>query len=257
MDFKKKKSKSVDLTRKTFKQFYPIYEEGLNTLLKAVDILIKETENNKDSLFNKAALLLLSRSIQHSESVLLLTENGLYGDTWVIIRSIFSDMNMFQYLHLRPELIKMFLEESANDYQSNKEFNKSFSETAIRKELESHGMSSFKNIFDKMSKTAHASSWGAQLYGTRASKKNQYHFKYGPGFETEKALAILSGIVSSHYDYLNLILLHRYHNKLDIDSSKWEKIKEETLKLEEEVRKFSNIGILVLFKHNFKLNSNQ
>jgi len=252
MDFKKKKSRSVNLTQKTFKQFYPIYEEGLSTLLNAVDILIEDTEDNKDLLFNKAALLLLSRSIQHSESILLLTENGLYGDTWIITRSIFSDMNMFQYLHLRPELIKMFLEESTNDYQSNREFSKSFSETAIRKELESRGMSSFKDIFNKMSKAAHASSWGSQFYGTRANKKSQYHLKYGPEFETEKALAILSGIVSSHYDYLNLILLHRYHNKLDINSSKWEKIKKETLELEIKVRKFSSIGISILFKHNSK-----
>ena len=168
----------------------------MTTLLNTVDILIKEVEYKKDFLFNKAALLLLSRSIQHSESILLLTENGLYGDSWIITRSIFSDMNMFQYLHLCPELIKMFLEESANEYQSNKEFRKLFSETTVRKKIESRGMSPFKDTFDKMSKTAHASSWGAQLYGTRANKKSQYHFKYGPGFETEKALAILSGIVS-------------------------------------------------------------
>jgi 8-oxo-dGTP diphosphatase len=253
VDFEEKKNKSVRLTQRTFKQFYPIYEESLSTLLRVVDILIKEVEYNKDSLFNKATLLLLSRSIQHLESILLLTENGLYGDAWVIARGVLSDMSMLYYLHFRPELIEMFLKEEGDDYQLNKRFRKLFNETVIQEELQQHGLSSPQDSFQKISKAAHASSWGAQFYGTRAEKKGQYHLKYGPGFETEKALAILAAIISAHWDYLNTILWHRHHNKLDISSPEWEKIKDDVLKLEIEVTKFSTIGMSVLFEFKDRL----
>ncbi len=247
--FARKRQKSIYLTKKTFPQFYPIYNDSLSLVLSVVDLLTKEIEEKKDEKFNKATLFLLSRSIQHLETIIVLTENGLYGDAYIILRGVLSDMSMMYYLHFRQDLLDMFLNEKSDDYQQNKKFKELFNEGAIEKYLASKDMPSIRESFQKISKAAHASSWGVQFYGTEGKIKHQYNLKYGPGFESKKALAMLSMIESAHWDYLNIILWHRYHSNLDITSNSWEEIKKQVRKLKKAVLKFNAISMNMLLNY--------
>lgn len=247
--FARKRQKSIYLTKSTFRQFYPIYNDSLKILLDVVDLLIKEVEQKKDEKFNKATLFLLSRSIQHIETIVVLTENGLYGDAWATLRGVLSDMNMMYYLHFRQDLLDMFLNETSNDYQLNKKFKELFSEGVIERYLTSKGMPSIRESFQKISKAAHASSWGVQFYGTEGKVKHQYNLKYGPGFESKKALVMLTMIESAHWDYLNTILWHRYYSNMDIQSSHWEEVKKQTRELKKAVLKFNAISMSILLNY--------
>lgn len=247
--FARKKQKSIYLTRRTFWQFYPIYNDSLKALLNVVDLLVKEVEEKKDEKFNKAALLLLSRSIQHLETIVILTENGLYSDAWIILREVLSDMNMMYYLHFRQDLLDMFLGEKGDDYQLNKKFKTLFNEGAIAKYLVSKNMPSIRESFQKISKAVHASSWGVQFYGIEGKTKHQYNLKYGPGFESKKALTLLTMIESAHWDYLNIILWHRHHYSLDIQSNPWEEIKRRVREIKGAVLKFNAISMRILLNY--------
>jgi len=208
-NFEKTEEEVIKKTKETFKMFYPIYWSGLKTLKTAVKLLIEENTVSENR-YVTALLLLINRSIQHLESMRLLTERGLYGDAFVLSRSLMSNVAMAQYLKYKPELVEDFLKESRDDYQDKKSgFSTKFSEAAIHKVLTDNGVQPFSNSFQVLSKTAHASAFGAQLYGSRGSKDQQYHFKYGPGYETEKALAIISIISAGHYDLLDNILVYR------------------------------------------------
>jgi hypothetical protein len=235
--FEKKKYKIKKLTKKTYKPFYDIYNEGLRLILKLKDELISEFERGEDEEFNKACLVLLCRSIQHLESIVTLTEAGLYGDATALIRNIMSDMDMLYYLHFNPQLINIFLKESAKDYQTNKNFNKYFNESAIDRFLSNKGLISIKESFQKLSKGNHASSWGCQFYGTRG-EENKYNLKYEPGFETYKTLYIFPMIIPAHYDFINIILQHKKDANLNLDKTIWKETIEATIKLNSKITKF-------------------
>jgi hypothetical protein len=83
--FKKQKNQSIKLTRETFNKFYELYYESLMPILEVKDFLIQEVKEDYDKNFNKAFLVLLSKTIQHIESIFILNENGLYGDAFVIV----------------------------------------------------------------------------------------------------------------------------------------------------------------------------
>lgn len=249
LGFDKDYQRTLRTTRRTFFPFYSLHSESLKEVLRVKDELISDMQKGYDKDFNEAALLLLSRSIQHFESIFLLTERGLYGDAFTLLRSVMSDMNMFYYLHFNPHLISDFIKESDVDYQSDKNFRSNFNEGAIEKDLEARGVKSIKKSFQILSKTAHASAWGTQLYGTEGKIVNgrqQFHAKYGPGFETKKALVLFSIMVSSHWDYLNMILWHRYHNKLDINSKFWMSIRHRVRDLKPRILDLSDFGESIL-----------
>ncbi len=243
--FEDKENKILVQTKNMLKTLFPIYSFGLENILKTKDLLINDVENNIDIKYNKACLILLNSSIQHLESIKVLLQSGLYGDCFVLIRSLMSNIAMLQYLHFHPKLLDLFLKESLKDYQNNSEFKKNFNETAIEKDLESRGISSFKKSFQILSKTSHASSWGAQLYGVRG-EVNQYFPTYGPTFDPEKATAISVAIVSGHYDLISIVLWHRQHTDLPIDSSEWDKVKANFHKLEIEISMFLNSALTIL-----------
>lgn len=227
-NFEEKEEKIVGLTQDAVRLVYPIYWEGLNLLKDVINLLIEDTTKNKDAgakKYSMTYLLLINRSIQHIESIRLLTERGLYGDSFVLMRSLMSDLSMMQYLHFHPELLDLFLNEKQEDFQTNKEFKKAFSENAVENDLVARGVTPFSMAFQTLSKASHASSFGSQLYGSRGERDGQYHLNYGPKFQPEKALMLMDLIASSHYDLINNVLWHRYHVEEDLDTEGWGKVK--------------------------------
>lgn len=227
-NFEEKEEKIVELTQNAVRLVYPIYWEGLNLLKDVINLLIEDTTKSEDGgakKYSMAYLLLINRSIQHIESIRLLTERGLYGDNFVLMRSLMSDLSMMQYLHFHPELLDLFLNEKQEDYQTNKEFKKAFSESAVENDLVARGITPFSTAFQTLSKASHASSFGSQLYGSRGEQDGQYHLNYGPKFQPEKALMLMDLITSSHYDLINNVLWHRHHAKEVLDTEEWDRIK--------------------------------
>jgi len=245
-NFEEKEEKIIALTKTAVEKAYPIYWTGLNIVKDVINLLIKDTpapSGSKIEKYNLAFLILINRSVQHIESVRVLAERGLYGDSFVLTRSLMSDIAMMQYLHYHPELLDLFLNEKQDDYQNNKDFKKAFNETAIEKDLVGKGLPSLTSSFQVLSKASHASSFGSQLYGSKGEKNSQYHLNYGPKFQPEKALIFLDIAVGSYYDLVNIILWHRYHAKEEIGNEDWEKVKVDLEKLEKDVKKFANITV--------------
>lgn len=236
-NFEEKEERIVELTQNALSIAYSIYWTGLNLIKDVINLLIEDATNATEDAkkYSMAYLMLLNRSIQHIESIRLLTERGFYGDSFVILRSLMSDLSMMQYLHFHPELLDLFLNEKQEDYQDNKEFKKSFSESAMEKDLVGKGVKPFGSAFQMLSKASHASSFGSQLYGSRGEKKGQYHFNYGPKYQPEKSLMLIDLVVSSHYDLVTNILWHRYHAKEEIDTAGWNKVKDDLKKLKGKV----------------------
>lgn len=187
--------------------------------------------------------MLINRALQHIESIRVLTERGLYGDSFVLVRSLMSDVSMIQYLHFHPELLDLFLTEKQDDYQNNKNFKKAFNETTIEKELVDKGLPPFSLSFQALSKASHASSFGSQLYGSKGEKSSQYYLNYGPKFQPEKALILLDIAAGSFYDLITLVLWHRFHTKEKIDNEGWEKVKVDLEKLKKDVKILANVTL--------------
>ncbi len=227
-NFEEMEEKIVDLTKNAVQVAYPIYWSGLNLIKDVINLLIDDADNCPDGdrkKYSLAYLLLLNRSIQHIESIRLLTERGLYGNGFVLMRSLMSDLSMMQYLHFHPELLDLFLDEKQEDYQDNREFKRAFNESAMENDLVGRGVVPFGSSFQMLSKASHASSFGSQLYGSRGEKDGQYHLNYGPKFQPEKALMLIDIVTSSHYDLINNVLWHRHHSGEDIDTDDWNKVK--------------------------------
>lgn len=247
--FDKDYQNCVKITRKTFHVFYTIYCHFLKLTLQIKDELAQETKTKIDGKFNKAFLLLLNRSIQHAESIMLLTERGLYGDAFALYRNIISDSDMICYLHFRPELIDKFLAEKQDTYQINNDFKNFFSDRVLQIELKKRGLKSTANIFHLFSKASHASAFGAQLYSRRSSKdKDKFNLKYGPGLERERALIVLFITMLVHKDFASIILWHRKENHLDIRSSFWINILEKIEKMDKDIQKLRYLTVTALDK---------
>ena len=238
-NFEEKEAKIVDLTKNALGIAYATYWSGLNLLKDVVNLLIDDVTNCSDGdrkKYSTAYLLLINRSIQHIESIRLLTERGLYGDSFVLLRGLMSDLSMMQYLHFHSELLDLFLSEKQEDYQTNKEFKRAFSESVVENDLVGRGVRPFGSAFQMLSKASHASSFGSQLYGSRGEKEGQYHLNYGPMFQPEKALMLMDLVASSHYDLINNVLWHRYHSGEDLDTDGWNKVKDELRVLKKRVK---------------------
>lgn len=246
--FDNKYNESVKISRETFHALYSIYNHFLGLILELKEEIIREYKASVDAEFNLVFLQILNRTIQHTESIILLTERGLYGDAFALYRNILSDSNMFYYLHFKPELIDMFFSENEESYQAkNSDFKKNFSEYAIATELKNRGVSSTKNIFDLFSKAAHTSAFGAQLYSRRSSNnQDRFHLKYGPGLERERAMIILFITMQIHKDLINGIIWHRMENKLDVSSGFWLNILEKIGKMDHDISKLTSITTSLL-----------
>ncbi|MEK7473929.1 MAG: hypothetical protein AAB668_04400 [Patescibacteria group bacterium] len=163
-------------------------------------------------------------------------------------------MNMFYYLHFQPNLVSSFLKEGWDTYQKDKNFQKDFHESRIAEVLKQNGIKSVDQGFKTLSKAAHASRWGSQLYGTRMkSKDNKDRFlvKHEPMLDPEKATGLFNIASSTHYDFLRMIIWHRMLTKLDLDSPPWIKIKKFVDEKAEEVidlNRHTNEVLLPLFK---------
>lgn len=241
--FDKDYQSNVNITRKTFHPLYHIYSYFLKLSLQIKDGLIEEIKSKVDSKFNKAFLVLLNRSIQHTESIVLLTERGLYGDAFALYRNIISDSDMICYLHFKPELIDKFLTEGQDTYQKNTgDFKNLFSDRALRIELEKRGIKSTANIFSLFSKASHASAFGAQLYSRRANDNDDmFYLKYGPSLERERALIILFITMLIHKDFVSLILWHRREKDLDSCSSFWINISKKMDRMDKDIQKLKSL----------------
>src|SRR3989344_9099563 len=238
-NFEEKERKILELTQDSLKIVYPVYWEGVNLIKDVINLLIEDAISNQDEhtkKYSKAYLLLINRAIQHVEGIRLLSERGLYGDSFVLIRSLMSDLSMMEYLHFHPELLDLFLSEKQEDYQANKKFKKAFSESAVENDLVGRGVKPFGTAFQVLSKASHASSFGSQLYGSRGEGEGQYHLNYGPKFQPEKALMLMDLVASSHYDLVNNVLWHRYHSGEDIDMDDWNKVKKDLRDLRRRVK---------------------
>ncbi len=113
-NFEEKEEKIAKLTKDSVQIAYPIYWEGLNLVKDVINLLVDDATNCPDGnrrKFSMVYLMLINRSLQHIESMRLLTERGLYGDSFVIMRGLMSDLSMMQYLHFHPELLDLFLNE--------------------------------------------------------------------------------------------------------------------------------------------------
>lgn len=248
-NFEEKEEKIIALTKTAVERAYPIYWAGLSIVKDVINLLIKDASDCPDDKIGKYSLsflLLINRSVQHIESIRILTERGFYGDSFVLMRSLMSDISMMQYLHYHPELLNLFLNEKQEDYQNNKDFKRAFNETAIEKELVSKGLPPFSSFFQILSKASHASSFGSQLYGSMGEKSSKYHLNYGPKFQSEKALMLLDIVAGSYYELVNLVLWHRYHAKEEIDTEDWEKVKIDIEKLKKDVEIHAKVTLEII-----------
>ncbi len=210
-DFETLELEIKESTKMTLSLLYPIYWEGLGVLKDAVALLInevKETPGTEEAKFKTIQLMLVNRSIQHLETIRILMERGLYGDAFVIVRSIMSDLSMLIYLFSHPELRDLFLKETEDDYQKNPAFKDAFSEGTIERDIVAHGGKPAKKAFRILSKSSHASAFGSQLYGYRG-KGNKYHFNYGPKLEIHKALMLAMTLSTGHYDFVVQLLAYQ------------------------------------------------
>lgn len=245
--FDKDYQKSVKITRKTFHALYTTYCYFLKLVLQIKDELVQESKTKIDNEFNEACLILLNRSIQHTESIMLLTERGLYGDAFALYRNIVSDSDMICYLHFKPELISQFLNEKQDTYQKRVDFKNLFSDKTLRAELKKRGIKSTSNIFNLFSKASHASAFGAQLFSRRSGKnKNMFYLKYGPGLERERALIILFITMLTHKDYASIILWHRKEIGLNVGSRSWIDISNKIDKLDKDILKLRGLAVNAL-----------
>lgn len=245
-DFEEKEGKIIDLTKKACQRAYPIYWFGLRVMKDVINLLIKDATNYPDGLekkHNKALLIILNRSVQHIESIRLLTERGLYGDSFVLIRSLMSDLSMVHYLHYRPELLDLFLDEKQEDYQVKKDFKNAFNETVIENELVNRGQVPFGSAFQLLSKASHTSSFGSQLYGSQGEKKGEYHLNYGPTFQPEKALLLMDFVAGFYSDLISAILFHRYQSKEELDTEHWSQVKFNLRKLSKDANIFAEAAL--------------
>lgn len=237
-DFEKKESEILTLSQGAFGIVYPVYWSALGILKDAIDILITEYASSPptgESKYALALLMLINRSIQHLESIRLLTERGLYGDAFILLRSVMSDLSMCNYLSIHPELLDLFLNENEKDYQENKEFKNAFNEGEIERSLIARGIEPAKNGFRVLSKTSHASSFGSQLFGYRPDGGNKYHFNYGPKFDAEKGLLLMLILTSGHYDFLVQILAYEEQKGNGKLFGEWKGIAERVRQLKSEL----------------------
>src|SRR3989344_5679067 len=247
-NFEEKEAKIIETTKSTLHLAYKIYWEGLNLIKDTINLLIEDAIKNPSNKFNLAYLMLINRSVQHIESIRLLTERGLYGNSFVLLRGLMSDLSMMQYLHFHPELLDLFLDEKQDDYQMNKNFKKFFSESAVESDLVNRGTKPFGPTFQLLSKASHSSSFGSQLFGSKGKQDGQYHFNYGPKFQPEKGLMLLDLVASSHYDLVNNVLWHRHHSGEEIDTPEWEKVKENLRSLKSKVEIHSDAAKMTVEK---------
>ncbi|MBP9762364.1 hypothetical protein KBD34_01985 [Patescibacteria group bacterium] len=233
-EFEEKEREIKELTKLRLAPLYPVYWSSLGLIHLIVDLLLDEVTADEDSgdtgvKYSKATLILLSRSIQHVESVRLLLEGGMYGDCFPLTRNVMSDLSMLQYLSYHPELLDLFLLEKQNDYQTRPEFKAAFSENAIEKDLVGRGQESVSKAFQMLSKTAHASTFGAQLYWTKDHASGVHNPKYEPIFEEEKALLLGDLLLTAHLDFAAVVL--RYRQRTGQPTDQWLKVEDELLVL--------------------------
>lgn len=245
MDAKKQfiddEARAKELVQSSLARAYSIYWSGVELILEVVSLLTGEEEavgndSKPDNQYSKAYLVLIGRSIQHAESIRILVEHGLYGDCFPIMRNILSNLNMMQYLHNHPELLDLFLSETQEDYQSNKEFRNTFSESAVEGDLVKRGWRPISAAFQMLSKTSHASYFGAQLYWTEDYKSGKHHLKYGPRYEPKKALLLTDFFSGVHSDHLDMIIRHKRDLKESLNDRKWHEVRREADRLSREVR---------------------
>ena len=237
-NFEKEEKKIVSMTKSSIKIAYPTYWLGLNIVKDVIGLLAEDTlkkHDNNTGKNSKVFLILINRSVQHTESIRILIERGFYGDSFSLTRNIMSDIAMMQYLHFHQELLDLYINEKQDDYQRDKDFKKAFNETIIEKELVGKGIPSFGSSFKLLSKVSHSSAFGSQLYGSNGKNNNQYHLNYGPKFQPEKALILFNIAISSYYDLVNIVLWHRHHAKEEIETKDWNKVKINLEKLGEEI----------------------
>ncbi len=245
-DFEKTEKEIIERTQDIFELAYRIYWSGLDTLKDAINLLIKESLAAPTELHIKILLLLTNRAIQHVEGVRLLTERGLYGDAFALMRNVMSDLSMMQYLHHHSELRELFWNEKQDDYQKNPAFNKAFNESSIEKDLVGRGATPFMQAFRILSKAHHASAFGSQLYGSEGEKDGQYHFTYGPRLQEKKALMLMDLISSLHYDVLSNILGYQEEKGNGCISEDWKNIENAAIKLEIQVKSYSDASKITL-----------
>lgn len=251
-NFEKIEQKIVRLTKSSLKKAYPVYWLGVEIILSVVKQLQKEVGEAKENddfniyKYDKVFLILIGKGIQNTESIRILLERGLYGDCFPLTRNVLSNISMMQYLHFHPELLDLFLSEGQKDFQNNIKFRRAFSEYAVETELVKQGIEPIRSAFEMLSKTAHASYFGSQLYWSKDHKNGTHHIKYGPKFEPEKAV-LLSDIFSSiHYDFITIILWHRHHLKENIETPEWMTIRENLKELKKGVLEYSNSALAVV-----------
>jgi hypothetical protein len=241
----------IGLTKKVAGGAYPSYHLGSKIIKDVVKLLVEEvnsSSSSKKKKYGQAYLILINRSIQHIESIRILTERGLYGDSFVLSRSFRSDLSMIQYLHFCPDLLDLYLNENREDYQNNKDFKNAFSESAIDKKLVSMGVNTSYSEFQVLSKALHASSFGSQLYCFRGEEKGQYYLSYGPKFQPEKALLLMRLVACSYYYLIGLILWHWCQADEYLETENWNKIKSDLGKLKKASEKYSEFSLEELNK---------
>ena len=209
--------------------------------MSLIQLLIDRQDDGDDKEFEEAFLHLANRLIQHAESLKMLVELGLYGDAWTIMRSSLSGLDMIYYLHYNPELISLFLKEEKTSYQDDKEFKKKFSEGAISRNLIKNGMPSRDEAFQLMSKGAHASAYGGQLFCKVVGQN--VHMKYSPGFEADKMAAFSSILCAYHWDIVTAMLWHRHNKGLPLTSPKWKSIIRRQENMARKVQALSNASL--------------
>jgi len=230
--FSRRRNESEYLTQKSLKPFYETYFRSVQLLLKIIPLLEKERNILKiDVEYNRAASTLINKSLQHFESVIVLTEQGLYGDATALMRNVTSDLLMLDYLNLHPELVSKFLEETKTTYQDDSSFKKIFNEVTMIRELQSHGSVLSMETFSIMSKASHSSHWGSQMYAYDLPN-GDIAYKNGPRYEFKKSVAHWAMIVAAPFDFARSVMRHRVHTKLDMISKEWRLVHKEIVAIE-------------------------
>ncbi len=143
--------------------------------------------------FDEAFLILGSKMLSDAQSIRLCTENGWTGTALGISRMFHSSNCMILFLGYYPEHLELWFSEKHDSYQKGKDF-RVFLETEIIKKLTEKGFECTKLSFQLLSKVAHASYWGSQVY----TDSGNVTFHPRPDFfKTLLLLAEIPGTISA------------------------------------------------------------
>lgn len=198
------------------------YRKYFGLLQKNIVIVKNIWKGNKEDSFLDAYLILSNKIVIDLQSTFILLLKGYYGSCYSLCASMIRTNKMLTALQADPKIRDKYLEEEKNTYQTDSDFKKDFSESAISKKIdEKFGIGT--SFINEMDKILHGSAFGNRKYYCKIyineKKQRAPLLTFGPIYEYLKASGILGIIQAVCLDNIG-IFLEEYKNKKEFDEIK-------------------------------------